>query len=33
MASHWVVAVWIFARIKQQSNDFDMTKIRRQTER
>jgi len=32
MASHRVVSVWIFARVKQQSNDLDMTKIRRQSE-
>src|SRR2546423_7847416 len=28
MASHRVVSVWIFARVKQQSNNFCMTKIR-----
>ena len=33
MASHRVVSVWIFARVKQQSNDLDVTKIRRQSER
>jgi hypothetical protein len=33
MTSHRVVSVWIFARVKQQSNDLDMTKIRRQSER
>jgi hypothetical protein len=32
MASHRVVSVWIFTRVKQQSNDLDMTKIRRQSE-
>jgi hypothetical protein len=32
MASHRVVSVWIFARVKQQSYDLDMTKIRCQSE-
>jgi hypothetical protein len=32
MASHRVVPVWIFARVEQQSNDLDMTKIRCQSE-
>jgi hypothetical protein len=31
MASHRVVSVWIFARVKQQPNDIDMTKIRCQS--
>src|SRR5258707_12790371 len=33
MASHRVVSVWIFTRVKQQSNDFDMPKIRCRGER
>ena len=33
MASDRVVAAWIFARVKQQSNDLDMTKLRCQRER
>src|SRR5437899_1909582 len=32
MAPDWVVAVWIFARVKQQPNDFDTAKLRRQRE-
>ena len=32
MAPDWVVSVWIFARVKQQSNDFDTAKLRRQGE-
>jgi hypothetical protein len=32
MPSHRVVSVWIFARVKQQSNDLDRTKIRCQSE-
>jgi hypothetical protein len=32
MASHRVISVWIFARVEQQSNDLDMTKIRCQSE-
>src|SRR5258706_6570499 len=32
MAPDWVVSVWIFARVKQQSNDFDTAKLRRQRE-
>jgi len=32
MPSHRVVSVWIFARVKQQSYDLDMTKIRCQSE-
>jgi hypothetical protein len=32
MASHWIVSAWIFTRVKQQSNDLDMTKIRCQSE-
>src|SRR5258708_34990952 len=32
MAPEWVVSVWIFARVKQQSNDFDTAKLRRQGE-
>jgi hypothetical protein len=31
MASHRVVSIWIFARVKQQSDDLDMTRIRRQS--
>src|SRR5229473_123539 len=27
-----VVSIWIFARVKQQSNDFDTAKLRRQRE-
>jgi hypothetical protein len=33
MPSQRIVSVWILSRIKQQSNDLDMSKIRRQTER
>jgi hypothetical protein len=33
VASDRVISVWIFARVKQQSNDLDMTKIRRRSER
>ena|SRR5579864_8434564 len=32
MASQRVVSVWIFARVEQQSNDLDVTKIRGQSE-
>jgi hypothetical protein len=32
MASHRVVSVWIFARVKQHSNDLDMPKIGCQSE-
>src|SRR5216684_4303630 len=32
VAPNRVVSVWIFARVKQQSNDLDMTKIRCQSE-
>ena len=28
MSSYGVVSVWVLARVKQQSNDLDMTKIR-----
>src|SRR5258707_1890911 len=31
MASHRVVSIWIFARVKQQSDDLDMTRIRCQS--
>jgi hypothetical protein len=30
MKSNWVVSTWIFASIKQRSNDLSMTKLRRQ---
>jgi hypothetical protein len=33
MTSDWVVSVRIFARVQQQPNNLDMTKIRRQGER
>ncbi len=33
VASTRVVAVWIFSRIEQQANDFDMSKLRCQRER
>ena len=33
MSADRVVSVWIFARVKQQPNDFDMTKLRCQRER
>jgi hypothetical protein len=33
MASDWVVSVWVFARVKQQSNDLHMTKTGCQGER
>lgn len=32
VASDRVISVWIFARIKQQTNDLDMAKIRCQSE-
>ena len=32
MASDWVVSVRIFPRVKQQSNNFDTSRIRRQSE-
>src|SRR5260370_5257365 len=32
MAPDWVISVWIFARAKQQSNDFDTAQLRRQRE-
>jgi hypothetical protein len=32
MASDRVVSVWVFTRVKQQSDDLDMTKIRCQSE-
>ena len=33
MGSDWVVTVWIFARVQQQSNNLDMPKARCQGER
>jgi hypothetical protein len=32
MGSHWVVSVWIFARLKQYSNNVDVSKTRRHSE-
>jgi hypothetical protein len=32
MASDWVVSIWILACVQQQSNNLNVTKIRRQTE-
>src|SRR5260370_2637317 len=32
MAAERIVAIWIFSRVKQQSDDFDMTKIRSQSQ-
>src|SRR6185437_11747433 len=33
MEPHWVVPVWIFARIKQRSNDLNVAKLRCQGKR